>query len=212
MSSALIADSPGRNPKLTGRKSASKIGSNTIFAAAMVRYADDFVVVCATRERAEAARDLAAATLARVGLRLDPDKTSIRDIRNGDDGFDFLGFHHHMVRSFKQPNTRYLARWPSDRAMRSIRARLRDMTDRRHVGLELAVIVKRMNLTLTGWGNYFQWGNSHDKFTAMIPTLIAGWPRGCRTNTHNEAVAGHAATTMPGVAAPGSYGSLRCDP
>ena len=86
----------------------------------------------------------------------------------GDDGLDFLGFHHHMVQSFRQPGRRYLARWPSDRAMRSIRARLREMTDRRHVGLELAVIVKLMNLTLTVWANYyFQWGNSHDKVSAI---------------------------------------------
>ena len=103
-------------------RSARRIGS-------LIRYADDFVVVCATKERAEAARELAASTLARVGLRLHPDKTSIRDIRGGCDGFDFLGFHHHMVQSFKQPDRRYLARWPSDRAMRSIRSRLRDMTD-----------------------------------------------------------------------------------
>ncbi|MDH4119791.1 MAG: group II intron reverse transcriptase/maturase [Acidimicrobiia bacterium] len=138
-------------------RSARRIGS-------LIRYADDFVVVCATRDRAEAAHALAVSTLARVGLRLHPDKTSIRDIRDGDDGFDFLGFHHHMVPSHRQPGRRYLARWPSDRAMRSIRARLRELTDRRYVGLELAVIVKRMNLTLTGWGNYFKWGNSHDKF------------------------------------------------
>ena len=152
-------------------RSARRIGS-------LIRYADDFVVVCATKERAEAARELAASTPARVGLRLHPDKTSIRDIRGGCDGFDFLGFHHHMVQSFKQPDRRYLARWPSDRAMRSIRSRLRDMTDRRHVGLELAVIVKRMNLTLTGWGNYFQWGNSHDKFThidSYAHLRLANW-------------------------------------
>ena len=133
----------------------------------LVRYADDFVVVCATRARAEEARVRAARTLAKIGLRLHPDKTSIRDIRDGNDGFDFLGFHHHMVTSHRNPGRRYLARWPSDRAMRTIRARLREFTDRRHVGSDLAVIVGRMNLTLTGWANYFQWGNSHDKFAAI---------------------------------------------
>ena len=141
-------------------RSARRIGS-------LVRYADDFVVVCATKERAEAARELAASTLARVGLLLHPGKTSIRDIRQGDDGFDFLGFHHHMVQSRRWPGSRFLARWPSDRAMRSVRTRLREMTDRRYVGVDLAVIVKRMNLTLTGWGNYFQWGNSSDKFSQI---------------------------------------------
>lgn len=141
-------------------RSGRRIGS-------LIRYADDFIVVCATSERAEHARRLAATTLSTVGLRLHPDKTSIRNIRDGDNGFDFLGFHHHMVKAWKQPGRRFLARWPSDRAMRSIRARLRDITDRRNVGIDLAVTVERMNRTLNGWGNYFKWGNSHDKFTAI---------------------------------------------
>jgi RNA-directed DNA polymerase len=57
----------------------------------LVRYCDDFVVVCPTEERAEAARDLAQAILATLGLRLHPDKTSIVCLRRGSGGFDFLG-------------------------------------------------------------------------------------------------------------------------
>ena len=58
-----------------------------------------------------------------------------------------------MVKSWKQAGRRFLARWPSDRAMRQVRARLRDITDRRTVGVDLAVTVGRMNRTLAGWGN-----------------------------------------------------------
>ena len=159
-------------------RSGRRIGS-------LIRYADDFIVVCPTSERAEQARALAAGTLAKVGLRLHPDKTSIRNIRDGGDGFDFLGFHHHMVKSWKQPDRRFLARWPSDRAMRSIRARLRDITDRRNVGVDLAVTVGRMNRTLTGWGNFFKWGNSNDKFAwidSYAHRRLATW----MSNKHAE--------------------------
>ena len=74
----------------------------------LVRYADDFVVLCPTKERAEQARDLAEATLEPLGLRLHPDKTRIAETRKGTEGFDFLGFHHRMVESRKQRG-RYLA-------------------------------------------------------------------------------------------------------
>ncbi|MGH7692919.1 MAG: reverse transcriptase domain-containing protein, partial [Candidatus Dormibacteria bacterium] len=57
----------------------------------LVRYADDFVVLCPTRERAVQARDLAEATLGPLGLRLHPDKTRVVDLRRGAEGFDFLG-------------------------------------------------------------------------------------------------------------------------
>jgi RNA-directed DNA polymerase len=57
----------------------------------LIRYCDDFVVLCASRERAEQARDLAADTLAPMGLRLHPTKTRIVCIKQGEEGFDFLG-------------------------------------------------------------------------------------------------------------------------
>lgn len=92
----------------------------------LVRYCDDFVVVCPTPERAEAARDPAAATLAPLGLRLHPDKTKVVGLRRGEGGFDFLGFHHRMVESRKRKGRYYLQKWPSRRAMASIRAKVRD--------------------------------------------------------------------------------------
>jgi RNA-directed DNA polymerase len=59
-------------------------------------------------------------TLAGLGLRLHPDKTRIVCIcTTGKEGFDFLGFHHRMVESWKQPGRYYLQKWPSARAMAS---------------------------------------------------------------------------------------------
>jgi len=133
----------------------------------LVRYADDFIVLCPTRQRAEQARDLAGATLAPLGLRLHPDKTRIVDIRKGVEGFDFLGFHHHMVASRKRRGRYWLNKWPSPRAMASIRSKIRDRTVPSRVGLDLHVVVEQLNPVLRGWGAYFRQGNSSAKFGAI---------------------------------------------
>ena len=83
----------------------------------LVRYADDFVVLCPTRRRARRPNDGSGAVLAELGLRLHPDKTRIVCLARGEEGFDFLGFHHRKVESWKWRGRWYLHRWPSDRAM-----------------------------------------------------------------------------------------------
>jgi len=136
----------------------------------LVRYCDDFVILCRTRQRAEQARRLVAEILARLGLHLHPDKTRIVELTRGRQGFDFLGFHHHKVESWRRRG-RYLQRWPADRAMNAIRAKIREATDRRFVGHCLAWIVANLNRVLRGWGAYFRHGNSARKF-AMIDSYV----------------------------------------
>jgi group II intron reverse transcriptase/maturase len=130
----------------------------------LVRYCDDFVVLCATRQRAEEARELVAAILDVIGLRLQPEKTRIAHLHRGAEGFDFLGFHHRMRESWKQRGRWYLHKWPSGRAMASIKAKIRARTDRRYARLPLEYAVENVNHVVRGWGNYFRYGNSADKF------------------------------------------------
>ncbi len=130
----------------------------------LVRYCDDFVILCATREQAEQARELVAAILDVVGLRLHPAKTRIVHLARGAEGFDFLGFHHRMRESRKQQGRWYLQKWPSRRAMASIKAKIRDRTDRSFARLPLEYAVENVNRVVRGWGNYFRYGNSADKF------------------------------------------------
>jgi group II intron reverse transcriptase/maturase len=133
----------------------------------LVRYADDLVALCATREQAEQARELVAATLQTLGLRLHPEKTGIVHLARGSEGFIFLGFHHRMRESWKRRDRWYLQKWPSPRAMASIRAKIRERTDRRLAGLPLATVVENLNPVLRGWGRYFRYGNSAAKFAAI---------------------------------------------
>lgn len=133
----------------------------------LVRYADDLVVLCRTRQRAEQARERVAAILAPLGLRLHPEKTRLVSLARGREGFDFLGFHHRLVESWKWRGRYYLNKWPSPRAMGSIRAKVRERTDRRYASVPLDVVVDYLNPVLRGWGNYFRHGNSNRKFNTV---------------------------------------------
>ena len=133
----------------------------------LVKYADDFVVLCATCEQAEIARELVATVLDGLGLRLHPEKTGIVHLARGAGGFDFLGFHHRMRASWKWRGRWYLQKWPSQRAMASIRGKIRDRTDRRFASLPLEDTVENVNHVVRGWGNYFRHGNSAEKFSAI---------------------------------------------
>ncbi|MDQ3680140.1 MAG: group II intron reverse transcriptase/maturase [Actinomycetota bacterium] len=137
----------------------------------LVRYADDFVVLCASRERAEQARSLAEATLGPLGLHLHPDKNRIVELGRGVQGFDFLGFHHRLVESRKRRGRYWLNKWPSPQAMASIRGKVRDMTAPSRVGLELSAVVEQLNPVLRGWGAYFRQGNSSAKF-GVVDTYV----------------------------------------
>ncbi|HSS08813.1 MAG TPA: group II intron reverse transcriptase/maturase [Acidimicrobiales bacterium] len=130
----------------------------------LVRYADDYVVVCRSQQQAEEAQRRAEQVLAPLGLQLNPNKTRIACLTRGAEGFDFLGFHHHTVESWKWRGHWYLQRWPSKRAMKSVRAKVRDLTQPRFGGVPWEAIVGNLNRVLRGWTAYFRYGNSSRKF------------------------------------------------
>lgn len=131
----------------------------------LVRYADDGVVLC--RDRAAATESLRRLGLImdRLSLKLHPDKTRIVELGLGKQGFVFLGCYLRIVLShFKRRE--YLFRWPSARAMNRIRARVRELTQRRRwAGMkDIRQVVEVLNPVLRGWGNYFRTGNASWKF------------------------------------------------
>ncbi|HUP73078.1 MAG TPA: group II intron reverse transcriptase/maturase [Acidimicrobiales bacterium] len=138
----------------------------------LVRYADDFVVLCKTRAQAEDAHRLASEMLGELGLRLHPDKTRVVDLRDGREGFDFLGCHFRARMSGRlweqQRIVRYyLHRWPSARSMKRARQRIKDLTSRKRVGDDLPVVIGELNQFLRGWGNYSRTGNAANKFVQL---------------------------------------------
>jgi len=138
----------------------------------LVRYADDAVVMCRSREEAEAALGLVGEVLAELGLELHPDKTRIVDLGEGREGFDFLGCHFHARvsgRLLERGIRRYyLHRWPSVRSMKKVRQRVKELTGRKRVGVkDIRVLISDLNPILRGWGNYFRTGNAAHKFVQI---------------------------------------------
>ena len=136
----------------------------------LVRYADDWVVLCDSEHQANESLWVAGEILADLGLELHPDKTRIVDLQEGREGFDFLGCHFHarvsgrlLERGIRR---HYLHRWPSTRAMKRIRARVKQLTDRRRTAgmKDIREVIAALNPILRGWGNYFRSGNAADKF------------------------------------------------
>jgi group II intron reverse transcriptase/maturase len=131
----------------------------------LVRYADDFVVMCRTKKDCERAEVRVREILKRLSLELHPDKTRRVELYDGKEGFDFLGCHLHKRLSgtlLKKKGVRlyFLQRWPSQRAMKRIRQRVKELTPRSRCHEDLRSVIADLNPVLRGWGQYFCTGNA----------------------------------------------------
>jgi RNA-directed DNA polymerase len=124
----------------------------------MVRYADDFVILCRSEEEAQRALVKVQQWTAEAGLTLHPEKTHIVDATQRG-GFDFLGYH--FERGMK---------WPRKKSLEKLKDTIRAKT-RRANGHSLEMTIARVNSTLKGWYAYFQ----HSHRTTFRP--IDGWIR-----------------------------------
>lgn len=128
----------------------------------LVRYCDDLVVLCRSRQEAERALAALTAILADLGLEPKAAKTRIVHLSEGGEGLDFLGFHHRWVRakSVRSRHVLFLARWPTRAAMQHARDRIREFTVRNRLWLPVEEIVQDVNRFLRGWAGFFRYGNS----------------------------------------------------
>jgi RNA-directed DNA polymerase len=124
----------------------------------MIRYADDFVILCETRDEAEAALEAVKHWMEKAGLTLHPGKTRIVDARERG-GFEFLGWH--FERGWK---------WPREKSQQKFKDAIRAKT-RRSNGKSMNAIIAEVNRTVLGWGNYFQGG------VGNVPGKLESWVR-----------------------------------
>jgi RNA-directed DNA polymerase len=110
----------------------------------MVRYADDAVVLCRSREEAEAALTRMRAWVSANGLMLHPDKTHVGDCRVKGQGFEFLGYRFEAGQ-----------RWVRKKSLMALRDKIRAKT-KRTVGHSIECVIASLNPTLQGWYGYFQ--------------------------------------------------------
>ena len=138
----------------------------------LVRYADDGVVLCRSVQQARVALAAVGDILDGLGLQLHPGKTKVVDLREGREGFDFLGCHFRARMSGRLWEQKrivryYLHRWPSQKAMKRLREKINHRTSRSRVGTDVRVVIKDLNPILRGWGNYFGTGNAAGKFVQI---------------------------------------------
>jgi group II intron reverse transcriptase/maturase len=122
---------------------------------ALVRYADDFVVMCRTKKDCELAEERVRVILARLGLDLHPEKTRRVELYDGKEGFAFLGCHLHKRLSGrllekKGQRLYFLQRWPSRRSMRGIRQRVKELTPRQRCHADIRDVIADLNPVLRG--------------------------------------------------------------
>ncbi len=119
----------------------------------MVRYADDFVILCRSEAEARQALARVRAWTAQAGLTLHPTKTRIVDANR--EGFDFLGYHFERGKH-----------WPRDKSLKHLKDVIRAKTPRKH-GHSLRVIIASVNRTTYGWFEYFK----HTSYTTVFREL-----------------------------------------
>lgn len=135
----------------------------------LVRYADDFVVMCRTAQDCDESQRRIAHVMDKLGLKLHPLKTRRVALKDGREGFDFLGCHlrkRMSGRLWQQEGIRryYLQRWPAAKAMNRVRERVRELTTRGSCHRDVRSVIAELNPVLRGWGQYFQTGNAADHF------------------------------------------------
>ena len=127
----------------------------------MVRYADDFVVLCRTREAADAALDEVRAWVSKAGLTLHPEKTHVGDCRIPGQGFEFLGYRFEAGRRFVRK-----------KSLAKLKDNIRDKT-RRTCGRSLAHVIATLNPVLRGWFGYFK--QAHYTTFVSVPSGLRLW-------------------------------------
>ncbi len=134
----------------------------------LVRYADDFVVMCRTASQAREALRRIGLVMDRLGLKLHPAKTRMVDLRRGKESLVFLGCTVRKKRSIlRAPAKHFMQRWPSPKATKRLRDRVRELTEARQSGKDVKQIIAELNPVLRGWGNYFRTGNADREFNKL---------------------------------------------
>src|SRR3984885_9340882 len=145
----------------------------------LIRYADDFVVMCRTESAAREALRRIGLVMNRLGLTLHPAKTRLVNLRRGKESFTFLGCTIRKKRSIQRnPRLHFMQRWPSPKARKKLRARIRELTSKQQSGKGVKQLIVELNPVLRGWGNYFRPGNADRDSTVWITSWFKVFPVG----------------------------------
>ena len=133
----------------------------------LVRYADDFVILCASAGQAAQAMDIVRRNLGRLDLRMNEEKTRIVNLRDRTQGLDFLGYTHRLNPDPRRRGRLHLFRWPGAKAVARIFTKVKALLLSPYLPGNPADVVAELNSLLRGWGAYFRWGESGRVFSKV---------------------------------------------
>jgi RNA-directed DNA polymerase len=129
----------------------------------LVRYADDFVVICRTRKDAEHVLKVVKSIMGRLELELHTEKTRLVSLWDGKEGFDFLGFHHRRLRTETSKGQIFNGthQFPSKKAMKKMRENIRNVfASRSTLLLDIQEMIRILNPIIIGMRNYYSLKNA----------------------------------------------------
>ncbi|WP_257346617.1 reverse transcriptase domain-containing protein [Pseudalkalibacillus decolorationis] len=124
----------------------------------LVRYADDFVVMCKTKKQALESIQVIRSIMGRLDLSINRDKSRLVNIWDDTDGFDFLGFHNRKFPRRKKGGKTFYFMWhiPKKGAMKKMRAKIKAYLEpRNRLYMDIQEVVKGLNKKLYGFKNYY---------------------------------------------------------
>lgn len=135
--------------------------------------------MCGSESRARKALRRIGLVMNRLGLTLHPAKTRLVDLTRGKESLVFLGCTIRKRRSIqRKPRLYFMQRWPSSKATKRLRERVRELTSKRQSGKDVKQILAELTPVLRGWGNYFRTGNAAREFNKMdwfVARSVSRW-------------------------------------
>nr|ARO91206.1 putative reverse transcriptase/maturase [Flintiella sanguinaria] len=129
----------------------------------LIRYSDDFVVMCKSEDDAQQAKLILSEFLEKAGLKLSPEKTLIREANKG---FDFLDWTFQLFEDKRRKQQEITLVTPSKKALANIRNKLRIIW-RSGIGKPHKPMIKELNSAITGWANYHQYVDANKAFSSL---------------------------------------------
>ncbi|WP_313133728.1 group II intron reverse transcriptase/maturase [Anaerocolumna sp.] len=146
----------------------------------LVRYADDTVIICKNKKRANHALSLLQYIMGKLELKLHPVKTKVVCMWDGKEGFDFLGMHHRRMTTETEHGKTFQEtyQYPCKKAMKKIKATVKvNVNSRQLLVAKEEDLIKNLNLKITGWRNYYQTNTSNKWMQALDWYIICTFTR-----------------------------------
>jgi RNA-directed DNA polymerase len=140
----------------------------------LVRYADDLVILCRTKEQALKSIDVLKAAFDKLELQMNTTKSKLINLWDDKVGFDFLGMHHRKIPKQVKGENRFILRsCPSKKAMKKMKEKVKEVTEpRNRLFWTMNDMVKELNPKIQGWRNYYAMDAFADLFLNKIDWYI----------------------------------------